>query len=243
MPKITFSPLVIETSQRLYGLSALIDMVYRATPEVEQRERDELETLAENQNWDYADYSVENQLLDIKFTHWLPKLAAYSIIVLLSSIVETQLLAYARRVGEDTKSAFGPNDLKGSVLDRTSVYVKKVSDVELTKNSRWKILRDLQDIRDIIVHRGGRPGMDKKDHVEQMCKEYPGVSLDENPYTRGGEEIGITVHSCRYFAGEVEEFFKGLFKDAGFPKWGALWPNIQSGFPHPVKQNDTAQSG
>ena len=78
--QITLDHLAIETSQRLYGLSALIDMVYSATPEVELRVRDELKQLAENENWDYSDYSAEDQNLDVEFKHWLPKLAAYSII-------------------------------------------------------------------------------------------------------------------------------------------------------------------
>jgi hypothetical protein len=241
MPKIVFDPLVFSTSERLYGLNALIEMVYRATPEVERQERDELKHLAENENWEYSDYSVENQLLDVKFTVLLPKLAAYSIIVLLSSIVETQLLAYARRVRIDTHSPFEPNDIKGSVLERTSLYVKKTSGVELTKNMRWKLLRDLQDIRDTIVHRSGKPAEDKRPQFQKMCKEYPGVSLDENRITTGGDEIGITIHSCRYLASEVEQFFQGLFNDAGYHLRSGIWPNIQSGFSKSARQNDTAE--
>lgn len=107
MPKTALDPLVVETSERLYGLSALIEMIYRATPEIELRERDELKQLAETEHWEYGDYTVGDQFLDVKFKHWLPKFAAYSIIVLLGSIVETQLLAYARRIGERAKSTFG----------------------------------------------------------------------------------------------------------------------------------------
>src|SRR5208337_94704 len=168
--------------------------------------RDALKQLAEHEGWDYGDYSMEDQFLDVKFRYWLPKLAAYSIIILLSSIVETQLLAYARRAGQKEKSAFDPNDLKGSVLDRVRLYVKKVSDVDLAQNERWQSLRDLQDLRDVIVHRAGKPGDDKKQHVEQMRSLYPGISLDENPYTifKADAELGVTIHSCRYFAKEVE---------------------------------------
>jgi len=234
MVKIRFDPLVNETSQRLYGLGAFIELVYRATPEVEVQERDALKQLAEHENWDHGDYTVEEQFLDVKFQYWLPKFAAYSIIVLLSSIVETQLLAYARRVGKREKSAFDPNDLKGSVLDKTALYLKKVWGSELAKNTRWQILRDLQDIRDVIVHRAGKPGDDKKGRFEQMVRLYPGVSLDENPYAIKKEPgLAVSIHSCRYFAREVEAFFKDLFKDADLPVGTGLWPNIQSGLPGP----------
>jgi hypothetical protein len=227
MMKIRFDSLVTETSQRLYGLSSLIELIYRATPEVELQERDALKQLAEHENWEYGDYSVEGQFLDVKFKYWLPKFAAYSVIILLSSIVETQLLAYARREGERREYAFDLNDLRGSALDRAALYVKRVSGMELTKNARWQTLRDLQDLRDIIVHRGGRPGDDKKLRVEQIRQSYKGVSLDENPYTIQPDiELGLSIHSCKYFAKEVESFFRDLFKGAGLPVETGLWPNI-----------------
>ncbi len=206
--KIRFNSLVTETPQRLYGLSALIELVYRATPDIEVQERDALKQLAEHENWDYGDYSVQDQFLDVKFKYWLPKLAEYSILILLSSIVETQLVAYARSVGLSEGSVFEPNDLRGSVLERTALYVKRVLGSELTKNARWKVLKDLQDLRDIVVHRAGKPGDDKRSQVEQMCRSYSGISLDENPYAINGDrELGISIHACRYFAGEVEVFF------------------------------------
>jgi hypothetical protein len=225
--KIRFDSLVTETSQRLYGLSSLIELIYRATPEVELQERDALKQLAEQEKWEYGDYSVEGEFLDVKFKYWLPKFAAYSIIILLSSIVETQLLAYARKVGERGECAFNLNDLRGSALDRAALYVKRVSGTELTKNARWQTLKDLQDLRDIIVHRAGRPGDDKKPRVEQIRQSYEGISLDKNPYTIQPDlELDLSIHLCRSFAREVEGFFKDLFKGAGLPVETGLWPNI-----------------
>ena len=121
--KIRFDSLVTETSQRLYGLSALIELIYRATPEVELQERDALKQLAEHEKWEYGDYNVEGQFLDVKFKYWLPKFAAYSVIILLSSIVETQLLAYARRVGQRGECAFDLNDLIKSQLSASGVIL------------------------------------------------------------------------------------------------------------------------
>jgi len=231
MAKIRFDSLVSETSQRLYGVSGLIELIYRATPDLEIQERDALKQLAEQKDWDFGDYSVEAQFLEVKFGHWVPKLAAYSIIILLSSIVETQLLAYAKRVGQREKSAFNLNGLKGSVLEKTALYVRKVSGLELTTKTRWKVLKDLQVLRNVIVHRAGKTGDDKKVQLEQIGKIYPGLSFDDNPYTIEAEpELRLTIHSCRYFAREIEAFFKELLKEAGLPVETGLWPNIESGF-------------
>src|SRR5437762_93686 len=161
MVRISFNRLVTETSGRLYGLNALIELVYRAAPEVELQEREALKQLAEHENWDYGDYSVEDQFLDVKFVHWLPKSAGYCVIILLSSIVETQLLEYAKRVGQQKGSDFDPKEFKSAVLDKAAKYIKRVSELDLTKNKHWKVLKDLQTLRNIIVHRAGTPDEDE----------------------------------------------------------------------------------
>jgi hypothetical protein len=232
MATIRFDSLVTETSQRLYGLNSLIELIYRATPQFELQEHEALKQLAEQEGWEYSDYNVEEQFLDVKVKYWLPKLTAYSVIILLSSLVETQLFAYARRVGQLAGCGFDPNDLRGSVLDRAALYVKRVSGVELTQNAHWQTLRDLQDLRDIIVHRAGKPGDDRMiRRVEQIQQAHKGIGLNENPYVIAADvELDVSIHSCRYFAREVEQCLRGLFKDAGLPVETGLWPNIQSGF-------------
>ena len=230
MAKIVFDPLVTDTSHRLYGLGALIELIYRATPAIEIQERDALEELAERDGWEYGDFAVEDQLLDIKFGHWVPKLAHYSIIILLSSIVETQLLAFAKKIGKREKCTFEPGDLRGSALEKVALYVKRASELELTQNPHWKTLKDLQDLRDVIVHRAGRPGTDKAAQFGQMIKNLPLLSLAPNPHGwEPDDEIDVSIHACRYFAKEVEIFFKELFKQAGLPAETGLWPNIESG--------------
>ena len=230
--RIGFDPLISETAQRLYGINALIELIYRAIPDVELQERDALKEMAEREGWEYEDYRLEDQFLDIK-SHWLDRLSAYSVVVLLSSVVETQLLAYATRVGKRGNSAFEPKDLHGSVLEKARVYVKKVSGLDLTDNSRWKTLKDLQDIRDIIVHRAGKPGDDRAPQMQQMLSDYGkiGFSMDENPYSFSKPAIRLSVHLCRYSAREVETFFKDLFQELGLRVNSGLWPNVQSGFP------------
>jgi hypothetical protein len=232
MVKIRLDRLVTDTSQRLYGLSALIDLIDEAHPKVWEQGKEALSEWAKNEHWDYGDYSVEAQFLEANFTYWLPKEEAYSIIVLLSSIVETQLLAYAGRTAEQKGCAFNRKDFKNKVLNQLAAYIKKVSGSDLTKNERWEVMKDLQRLRNIIVHGAGKPDEVQKHQLKQICKRRPGISLNENPFTMWHDpEISLTVRYCRYFAREVEEFFKGLFKDADFPVESGLWPNIQSGLP------------
>jgi hypothetical protein len=231
VPKISFSPLVVETSQRMYGISALVELIYRATPEVEFREREALKELAEREGWDYGDYSVEDQFLDIKFGYWLPRLSAYSVLILLSSIVETQLASFAKNRADLRKARFDPKDFRNGVLKKAADYIYKVSDpkLDIKGNAHWQPLEGLRFLRNIVAHRAGKPRNDQRRRVELMCKKYSGLSSDENPRSFGGaKELGISVHACRFFAGQAEGFFKGVFSQCNLPHYGGLWPNIEA---------------
>src|SRR2546428_629673 len=125
MAKIRIDPLALETFERLFGVAAFLESVNKAIPEMEWQEREALKRLAEEQNWDFGDYAVELDVLDAKFRHWVPRFAAYSVIILLDSVVETQLFAYAERIGRVWGSPFRPKDIKGYGINPAALYLKK----------------------------------------------------------------------------------------------------------------------
>ena len=218
MAKIRVDRLVTETSQRLYGLSALIDLIDEAHPKVWEQGQKALKEWAENKHWDYEDYNLEAQFLEANFAHWLPREEAYSVLVLLSSIVETQMLGYAGRIAARKGQAFDPRAFRDKVLGRVANYIKGIAGLDLTKNSRWQLLKDLMALRNIIVHRAGRPDERDRGQLKQICKRRRGVSLIETPLSWWRDpELSLTVGSCRYFAREVAEFFKSLLKNADLP--------------------------
>jgi hypothetical protein len=205
-------------------------LIDEAHPKVWEQGREALKQWAKDQDWNYGDYSVESELLEANFNYWLPKEEAYSVIVLLSSIVETQLVGYAQKVAAEKGRAFNPKRFGNAILDRVATYIKDVAGWDLTKNGRWQVLKDLQTIRNTIVHRAGKPDERDKEQLKDICKRRPGLSVNENPFSMWHDpEISLTIRYCRYFAREVEQFFRNLFKDAGLPVESALWPNIQSG--------------
>lgn len=176
-------------------------------------------------NWDFGDYDVERQVLDAKFQHWVPRFAAYSVIILLDSIVETQLFAYAERIGGVQGSAFRPKDIRGHGLEPAALYLKRGAGLDVKQDPAWKHLESLQELRNIIVHRGGDLGKfpEQKERADRLLQSYPKEKLEprKNVYTFGGEmEIWISMPLCREFAREIEEFFKRLCKSAGLPEKG-----------------------
>src|SRR5437870_5172340 len=103
---IHFDYLVLETFDRLFGVTAFLEVVDKAIPEMEWREQEALKQMAERENWEYSEYDGQRQVLDEKFRHWIPRFAGYSVIVLLQSIVETQFLTCSQRVGTKRSCQF-----------------------------------------------------------------------------------------------------------------------------------------
>jgi predicted transglutaminase-like protease len=66
-------------------------LIDEAHPKVWEQGKEALNQWAKEQEWSHGEYSVESEFLEANFNYWLPKEEAYSVIVLLSSIVETQL--------------------------------------------------------------------------------------------------------------------------------------------------------
>ena len=225
MPKIRINALVLETFQRLFGVTAFLEVVDKAIPQAEWHEREDLRRLAEEENWDFGDYDVQSQVLDEKFGHWLPRLAAYSLIMLLDSIVETQLFAFAERLGRKKGSNFQVKDMKGRGLEPAALYVKRVApELDVGKDPAWEDIRNLEKLRNIIVHRGGTRGKseEQQKQTRELVQAYPGKLLLPVTADTIYGEIWVSLSLCRDFAAKIEDFFKRVFKAAGLPDRGML---------------------
>jgi hypothetical protein len=220
MAMLTFDPLAIVTYQRLAGIRAFIDLLDASLPEVELRQRERLDQLAKEHDWDFGDYSVECQMLDERFSHWMPRLSAYSVIMLLQSVVEAQLFASAERVGHEKSIVLGPRDLlagRGRTMEVAVLYLRRVADLDVTIDPVWARLKDLQSLRDIIVHRSGTRG-ESEDHqkvFDRLIERYaPRLALAEQASRLYGE-IWVSLILCREFTEDVAKFFARTLKAIG----------------------------
>ena len=84
-------------------------------------------------------------------------------------------------------------------------------------------MRNLQDLRNAIVHRGGKRGTspDQQKVMERLLTAYPGsLSFPDSPRDSLYGEVWISMNLCRQFAREVEGFFNRLFRAVGLPDKG-----------------------
>jgi hypothetical protein len=218
MAKIRIDPLVAETLDRLVGMTAFLEAMDKAIPEVEWQEREALKEMADAQNWDFGDFSVERQMLDEKFGRWIPTLAAYSVVILLHSAVEAQMDSFAERVGSAQGSTFGLHDTAGRGIERAALYLKKVAGLSVKDDPAWPHLQNMQKLRNVIAHRSGKwAGTDAE--RERLLLAYPGkLGFRDRSLTR--QELWISMNLCREFAQHTEGFFKRIFQTAGLPDKG-----------------------
>jgi hypothetical protein len=138
--------------------------------------------------------------------------------VLLYSIVETQLCAFAEYVGKNSGSKLRVQDMAGKGIDRSALYLKRGLSIEVTTDPAWTRLRDLQALRDIIVHRGGKRG-ESQEHqkiMDSLIGKYP-EALELRNTDGFHEQIWMSMNLCRDFAEHISEFFERVFVASGLP--------------------------
>ena len=171
-----------------------------------------------SQDWDFGDFDVERQILDEKFGRWVPTLAAYSLVILLHSTVESQLDSFAERVGRMQHSSFDLHDTAGRGIERAALYLRKAAGVAVKDDPAWPHLQNLQKLRNVIAHRAGKWAGLHADR-ERLLLAYPGrLRFADRGTVR--QEVWVSMNLCREFAQQIEAFFKRIFKSMGLPEKG-----------------------
>ena len=122
---------VSDALQRLRGIRKLIEHLDESIPDKHFRDHQALDELATQERWDYAQFQAENQVLDADYLDSIPRYATYSVILILWSFIETQLVTCAERVGHEKATLFRVRDLKGPTLKAASTFLQRVSAIRI----------------------------------------------------------------------------------------------------------------
>jgi hypothetical protein len=218
MAIVTFDLLAIATFSGLSAVKHFIDLLGQAIPEIQRREREDLRRQALDNDWDEDSWRAEHQILDDRFEHWMPKLSAYSAVTLLHSIVETQLLACAERVGNrDEIAVFRPRDLlsvRANTTDVAVIFLERAG-AKVKEDPSWSALTDLKKLRDLVAHRGGFRGeteSHQKTFDDLIARHRPRLSTQESSWR---PEMWVSLEFCHYMAEEVGAFFARTLRSIG----------------------------
>jgi hypothetical protein len=192
--------------------------MYEGIPTVEEKAHRYLEQLAEKAGWETGDYAVERSVLDAKFHLWVPTFASWSAAIILHSIVETQLNAFAEYMGQQRGAKLRVKDAAGKGIDQPASYLKLALSIDVKTDPAWSQLKDLQSLRNIIVHRGGKRGESPRhqETVDELVKKYP-HKLELRAADGFHEQIWMSMNLCRDFVRNVDGFFERVFRASGLP--------------------------
>lgn len=220
MTRIHLEMVVFDTFGWLFGVREFLAEVEKALPEAERREREALERLAREQDWDESDYGAARSEVDSKFEHWIPRIASYSLLTMLQMVIETQLAATAKRVREIHGFSLKLNELRGDSVERSKLYFAKVASLPIASDPGWQVLQDIGGLRDVIVHRRGAQGSDERvrKELQSIVARYPnGLAVHGGPDDPEAE-VELSLEQCKSFLEAVEAFFGRLFDAAGLPR-------------------------
>jgi len=216
--ELHFNLVVIETFARLEAALAFLEMMNDGIPTVADKEHQYLKKLASEGGWEYGEYAVEEEILYQRFDSWIPTVAAYSAAVFLHSIVETQLDSFADHIAKRQGSRLRVKHIHGKGVERSAMFLERVLSIDVRTDPAWSHLQDLQELRNLIVHGGGKPGESDADRkkVGNLVRKYP-QALELRKLDGFHEQIWISMKLCRDFAQSVDGFFERVFKASGLP--------------------------
>ncbi len=220
MTKIRYEPIVLDTLAWIAGGRFFAESLDIALSESGEREQKAIARIAKDEGWDDEEYMIASNELNSRFWQWMPALGTYATVVFLYSLVETQLLACAERVRKDKNLAFGAEDLRGSTIERGRVYFMKAAGVRLEEDPAWSELKNLQALRNIIVHRRG--GRHTTEDSRRLLARY-GAALSVASDLNASGELRVSTDLCRHFIREVDGFFRRLFSVTGLPERGVTF--------------------
>ena len=225
MPTIRIQPIVIDTAGWIIGVRSLVGLLEKAIPTAELEEIEALRLRAEAGGWEAGESFTELRQTEIVFQAWLPRLTGYAVLVLLHALVERQLLAVCDQLQRTRQLKLGVRDIHGSPIDKALTYLTKVADLEITHDLGWGELQNLQALRNIVVHRLGKPGERPDDQkIQRLISYYPSMlSVQMRPDGFEGE-IDVPEALCRHFVDQVAAFFSRLFLKAGLLDEGDWFP-------------------
>jgi hypothetical protein len=222
MTKFTLDFMILNFRTDIFGAKAYLEEMEKAIPIAVNSKQEILKRRASEENWDWDEYDMHRQEIIGLSELSMPKVLSYSIITYLHSLLEVHLMSLANRLRKEKNIDLKINEMAGNGVERSKVYLTKVVGLKIADDPSWQTLRDLTTIRNLIVHRMGKQGDDKrkKEDVQGLKKRYKDLVQLSGSEDHAHSEIIISLKLCHQFANEIEEFFMRLFKECGYQEQG-----------------------
>ncbi|MEQ6353915.1 hypothetical protein ABNX05_04745 [Lysinibacillus sp. M3] len=136
-----------------------------------------------------------------------------SFYITLFSFLEKELYKICRNLERKNTHKIKVKHLAGNGIDKYSLFLSSLYDIEISHFSSWNEIKKHQKIRNYIVHNDGG-SITSSDNIFQIanslgCVSEVGIRLDTDLY-----EINIFEATCSQLINCIQEFFNELFAKA-----------------------------
>jgi hypothetical protein len=152
---------------------------------------------------DYDDLNCEEKLNFAYHYQNQPRIIlCESIIISLATILERFIDVFCEACMVNRSLDLGYNSLKGDMLSRFNIYMKKVVNLDIPFCSdKWADVKAVYEIRNALVHRAGHITEEKKRKIEGFVKQNNGFTINE------GNSIEVNEEACKTAASVIKDFF------------------------------------
>jgi hypothetical protein len=138
----------------------------------------------------------------------------YSFVVLVHIIFENHLRAFCAEIQKDRGIAMSLSDVNGKPIERARTFLTKLAALPVGDLPAWQQLRNIQKVRDCIVHAYGHVSElhndgDRKS-IEQLVNQNIGITIDETG------RLMVDKVFCEWCLSSLEALFHGLFTAVGW---------------------------
>ena len=178
---------------------------------------------------DLHELRTEEEIFSLEYVNYykgestspqLDNLACYSIIPICYMLFETNLSEFAKIAKNHFSINIKYGDLSGSKIERIKKYLDKFANLKVASYQSWSILKDLEIIRNCIIHNDGIVNESFRDHkkLKLLPDKYLGQLFISTPIHSEHEVVVIKFSLCEIFIKNIHEFFDKLIEELGFHK-------------------------
>jgi hypothetical protein len=207
-----------ELTSIINNLSAYLGKMEIQLDEMQIKEKEEIKKYLDTIDDDeerYAEHQLAEEAFSYNYEIMFPRSLRYSYIILLFLNLESILSKFCSAVREKNNTDLTANLLKGDIVDRSKVYLKRIIKIDGIDDNKWINIEDLSKVRNCIVHTAGRIDLsNNKDRLKQIASQNIGLSIGDSDLNEG--YIVLNSEYCKTMTKQVRELVDELFDKAGY---------------------------
>jgi hypothetical protein len=214
---------------RIESLRSYINIVKDGISQSKNLEKDRINNRSEKvkDEIDQHDLRTSEQIFDLEYVSYfegnfecsqIENTATYSIIPSCYMLLETNMVAFANIAKNHFFLDLKYNDLSGGKTEKIKTYLKKLAGIDVSKIKSWSSLKELEFLRNCIVHNEGKVNNQLRDieNIKQLPKKYKNCLSINKPFHENEQYLIIKFSLCELFLNKLESFFDELIEAFGF---------------------------